>query len=493
MSIARSTALLSVSRLFTIVLNIFALPLYLNWIGESGFGQIEWIVVIVNYCVLICDPGFSPSNQNQLVAALTNGDTDRFGKLFKSHRTMLAILGLVGLVVNICIPLVYRPDWYKNNLDYALFFLFAGLQLFFFLQSLVYTGVFASQKKFGVIAKSTIIGSFLNAVVSITAVYFIRHPWAFVLGNVVQGIVITSMLHWNLRKEPFAPFSLFFSRELYAPNFHFAKKHIWNNVGAILGNVDRTVIEGVLNAAALGIFGAASRFPTILRELLPLNQVYQPELAGAFEEGQAQFAKVVYSALLTTFALATTVMFIPSSLAEPLLRALLRAKYDTQMSPIFIAACLDSGFALYGSMVSLCAFSARRPQMTTPFVLYFGIMSCAIAYPVALHFGIIGIAWARAGIQLSQFFILEWMIRKYIAPAFPYAEFMRKKLLMCGFASLFWVAGYLLAGLPLFKAVPVLALGLAPILTLPFLLVLTRTKTIQLPEKITAKVPFLRM
>ena len=493
MSIARSTALLSVARLVTIVLNIFALPLYLDWIGEGGYGQIEWIVLIVNYCVLVFDPGFSLSNQNQLGSAHTAGDNDRFGKLFRSHRTMLAGLGVIGIAINVFLPLIYRPDWYINNRDYSLFFLFAGLQLFFYFQSVVYTGVFASKREFGIVAKANVIGSIINAVVSLTGVYFIRHPWAFVLGNVVQGIIVTGILHWNIRKESYAGFSLDFYRDLYAPNFSFAKKYAWNNVGTILGKVDRSVIESVLSAKALGIYGAAARFPAIYGDLMPLNQVYQPELARAYEEGPSVFSKMIYGALLATFAIIATSLFIPSSLAEPLLRALLRAKYSPEMAPIFVAACLDHGLSIYGTMVSVCAFAARKPQMTTPFVLYFGILTCSLAYPVAIHFGIVGIAWSRVGIQLSQFFILEWVIRKYLAPEFPYAKFMRKKILMAVFAAVFWGLGFALTQIPLIAQYPVVALSMAPIITLPYLLVLVRTRTITLPEKISNKIPILRV
>ena len=97
MSVLRGTFYLGLSRVLSLLLNLWALGKYVSWLGNEGWGAIVLIVIIGNICSTVADLGLGVGTINSMVGALDNDDQGKANRILATHNSISLVLGFLAI------------------------------------------------------------------------------------------------------------------------------------------------------------------------------------------------------------------------------------------------------------------------------------------------------------------------------------------------------------------------------------------------------------
>lgn len=488
MSVLRGTIYLSISRVASLLLNMWAIGRYVHWLGDESWGGIALMIVLMGFCVTICDLGLNIATLNALVKAASDKDQEAANRVLA---TTTAIYGCAFVPIGLIYALAFQFGYVRamgHNLEGALYFALAAGTTMLSLISFSQNSALSSRGHYSYIAFSSTLFAFVNTGISLLLIYRTGQPWGFWAGN-FGGLICTLIANEiQLRKIGFgAPRIGFFKSELQGVKAYLKRSWI-TNTASLANGLDRIALGRVVSEASLGIYDQATRIPATLISTMPIAQVFPAEVARVSQDGEGALYEAYKKLSSATMAMMMAVLFIPSACAESYLR-LIYPVYHPVMLPIFILASLDAAFSLYGSLFAVFAGATGRPHLTAPFVWFMLVGTALLAFPVASLYGLIGVAAMRAILQLIQFYPLEWAARKFIMPGMALREILTKKAFIVAVAAVFWVLGYRIIYALGWQYYALAGIGVSSVMSYIFMACLYGTGAIWLPQRLAGLLP----
>lgn len=490
MSKLRSTFSLGIARLASLAFNVVSIPLYLKWVGEVQFGAIVLIQIISTYCILLGDAGLSSAVQHEAVRAAETGDENRAAILVDSHRVAMALGGILAFLVHVYVYFFVHIEGMTSDGMKAAFVLISGLATSLYLVGQSYVTFLTTRDRFDNIASANLIASFFNTGISLWLVYQFRDVWGYAIGSIVsQGVML-----WVLHRRAMAIGTFralpTWDWSTYKTCLPFAKYTFISNIGISISWVDSIILKGMFGQSQLARYSNSSRIPFTISQILPIAQVFQPEFARAHARGQEEFHRTYLKNALSTLTIGLGFLVVPTAFGREILSAWLGGSYSPEMFSMLVAAGIAYALSIYGSTFAIAAYGAGKPQVVVPFILYFGVGVATLAVPVAGSFGLVGTMWMRALLQISQFFVLDWVMKRAILPELDLRALFAKKLLITAAAGAVWAIGYATSSALRDHASEWAGVLSAPLLIILFLVVVGRTGLVEMPEKLRRFMPW---
>jgi hypothetical protein len=177
-------------------------------------------------------------------------------------------------------------------------------------------------------------------------------------------------------------------------------------------------------------------------------------------------------------------IFLPCAFASPLLQLWLGNKFVPEMAWVMLAVGLYRTLETFYSSLALSMIAHGSPKRVLPFTLYNAVALIALMWPVAVAFGIVGVAVLRVAVHLAQFVPLMVMVRKWIAPEINLRHWLVRALATVGVAAVLAAIAVTLWGTPLVERQPWVALLLAPLFSAAYFVTVDRLGVANVPEGI---------
>ncbi|MBL8060408.1 MAG: hypothetical protein JNK63_06795 [Chthonomonas sp.] len=488
MSVLRGTVYLSISRLATLLLNVWAVGRFVEWLGNENWGGIALMVILWAICQTICDLGMTGATVNSMIKAISEKNQLTASRLLATHTAISCYLcALLVLIYAAAFQFGYVRS-VGHGLDAMAFYAAAALTGMLVLINNGQYAALVSHGRYSFIALTATISAFLNTALSLWLIYAFRQPWGFWVGSFAGMLYVTIANEFKIRKLGFgSPRVGFFWKE-FEDVKAFVKRSSLSNSATIATGFDRIVLSRVVSQAGLGIYDQSVRIPETLKSTMPIAHVFPAEIARVNLVGQEALQTAYRKLSSATMALAMAVLFIPSACGESYIRLIYPA-YDPVMTILFALASIDASFALYGSLFASFSTATARPHLTAPFMWFMLLGTAFLAVPAALKFGLVGIAAARIVLQLVQFYPLEWAAKKYLIPNLELAEVVTKKAFIVLFASIFWVIGFRLIHVLGWQQNAIAGIGISSVLSYLYMACLYGFGAIWLPSRLARVLP----
>lgn len=476
------------SRVLSLLLNLWALGKYVSWLGNEGWGAIVLIVIIGNIASTLADLGLGVGTINAMVGALDNDDQSKANRILATHNSLSLVLGLLTIVPMLACFWAGYIKGVGHDLPGLLFYLVtAGTTIFVLIINGQNAGL-VTRGQYTYIALIATIAALVNTFVSLALVYHFRHPWGFMAGNFISSFFTLCAYELKLKQLGFGGNRLGFFWADFASVIAYVKRSWITNSAQLISGLDRMVLNSVLGQAPLGVYDQSVRIPSTLCSTMPIAQVFPAEIAKANIEGPKAMHDAYWKVFPATMALMMAILVIPSAFGESFLRLFLK-EVTPEMGLLFILASIDAASSVYGSMYAVFSNASAKPHLTAPFVWFMLLGSALLAYPAALHFGIIGVALTRVVLQLVQFYALEWAVKRFLIPGLNLSRAIRRKLVIMGIAGVFWFIGYSAFKQLHLSHLPFASLALAAALSYLYMLSVVAIRVVKLPTKLESVLP----
>lgn len=488
MSVLRGTVYLSISRFASLLLNVWAIGRFVEWLGNENWGGIALMIVLWGICQTICDLGMTTATVNSMVKAISEKDQLSASRLLSTHT---AISGWLCVLLALIYAVAFQLGYVRSvghGYEGAIYYAAAAATGMFVLVNNGQYAALVSHGRYSFIALTATISAFINTGLSLWLIYTFREPWGYWVGSSIGMLYVTIANETKIRKLGFgSPRIGFFSAE-FASVKEYVKRSSLTNSATLLGGLDRIVLSRVVSQASLGIYDQAVRIPGTLQSTMPISHVFPAEIAKVSLLGSDAIKAAYLKLSSATMALAMAVLFIPSACAESYIR-LIYPGYEPTMTTLYALASIDVSFALYGSLYAQFSNAAGRPHLAAPFMWFMLLGTAIFALPAALMYGLVGIAAARVLLQLAQFFPLEWATKKHLIPELGLKEVVTKKAFIVLFSAIFWVIGYRLVHALGLQQNAIAGLGISSVLSYIYMASLYGCGAIWLPNRLTKILP----
>ena len=287
------------------LISFVMIPLYTLLFSTNEYGTID----LINNIVALAFPIISLN----LTAAVFRFSTDqKFKKKKRVFSTAILIL-IIFFVVFLCFyPIINKIDFFSNNLIYIYILLFATIIKALFKEFIRAIG------KLKVYVISDIIQTFSFLGLNIYLIYYLSLGIkGFLLARAISLFIDSVFLFLGGDLKKYLSFE--FDKKIAINMFYFSLPLMPNTIMWWINNVsDRYFIKYYLGVGAVGIYGIAYKFPTLIATLNGI--FFKAWEISAIEEFDSKDKEKFYSNIFNKLAI---FMFVSSSLLIAIIRPLI--------------------------------------------------------------------------------------------------------------------------------------------------------------------------
>lgn len=276
-SIRNATLIIAIARYSQIVINIVFSAVLARLLSPEEFGVVAVITVFTTFFLLLSDMGFG-------VAVIQNRTISQ-----KEISDVFTISMLLGLFISLSFALLSFPiAFFYHNEVYKTICPLLSVSLFFSTLNSIPSSLLRKEKKFGLIAKRSILVTFSSGIITIVLAYLGWKYYALVFQAIISSIAV---FLWNYLHSPL--------RISLHPNFGIIKK-MWgmsffqfsfNFINYFARNLDNLLIGYFMGPAPLAFYNKAYRL--MLYPVSNLTHVITPVLHPIFSEHQNDRAYIL--------------------------------------------------------------------------------------------------------------------------------------------------------------------------------------------------------
>jgi O-antigen/teichoic acid export membrane protein len=424
----------SLASLFTLIAGLVTFPLLTRIFSVAVYGQMNLIAATLSVAVALGKVGVQHSilrYQSEISAG------KRAFTLPQLYSTTL--LGMFGSAVLVTLALIIGVQvvpvrWLGDSRLRALFAIASLLVIVQVVESALINFLRSAQNtaalmKYQVAKKYLGLGLILLAVVWIS-----RSLTAFYTASVLsEGLAVTALGLFLFRKsEHPAPRLANFSRPLYVELLGFGIPMMigYELSGIILAVGDRYVIDGLMGAAALGLYGAAYNLCQYVQAVViaSVGQAIMPIYMQMWDrQGVTETATFIARSLRTYVLLGAPVIAGLAAVGPELLRSLASDKYASAavVLPWVIAGMVVDGT---NSMVGAGLFIHRKTRTIMAIVLSCALLNLGLNLILVPRIGILGAAIATLVCYAGTALAMAIAGRHLLPIALPWATLARAGL-----------------------------------------------------------------
>jgi O-antigen/teichoic acid export membrane protein len=470
-----------------VVLQLLAVPLYRQWLGEDGYGIVLFLIALIGYVGLL-DLGFGHGAIKRMVEALEAGDLERSQRIQRCHLFLQVGLSLLGLAVFGSFALyVQTPPGYQLGPDQrSLLFVLTGVQFAFVALHANMSAVYVSHELFVRAAVRDAAIRLGSVALTVAAVAVYRHPIAFLASTALTGAVgfvvnLAAVRRYGHNYHLLPRWDGGIARDLAIIAF----RGYLHRMGSVVSNsAHMLIIPYATQAAVLARYHIPSRIPEALNNILGTSaQTVLPKLTRDALVPGPGFARSIDRYAMIGLCLGLAFVLIPSAFGEPLLELWLRG--DAIPGGALVVLLLGIYFALelYFAFIAKVFYALGNQHRLALFSLFNAVATIVLTIPMVRAYGIVGVAAQKVLIDLLQIVPMALVLRRHASSEFSVGRHLVRvsAALAIGIGL---AVGLYLAGQALQTLWFLLALPLAAVVTV---LVLAGLRLMPVPEGITRR------
>jgi antigen flippase len=233
--ILKSSALIGGSSLLNIAIGIVRTKVMAMLLGPSGVGLMGLYGAISELTISIAGMGINSSGVRQIAEAVGSNDTERVARTAIVLRRISLFLGLLGAVLLVIFSGPVSSLTFGSD-QYAAAVALLSIAVFFSLVSAGQGALLQGMRRISDMAKMGILGTFFGALISITAVYFLRE----------EGLVLSLVLLAAMSLIT----SWWYSRKIHLPRLSISASQVGQEAAAMLKLGFAFMASGLLMSGA---------------------------------------------------------------------------------------------------------------------------------------------------------------------------------------------------------------------------------------------------
>ena len=448
----------------SIALRVLTVPLYLVWLGEDQYSLYLYMLFLTGFVALF-NPHVDEAAITRLTEAFAKGETERAWRIQQAFTALTLLIAGVGLVAFAAMAfLVPVPD-HRLAEVWPMFLCFglayAGNVLAESLHPVLY-----AQDKFQQLAVREFFVSTGGAIAGIGLVWAYRTPVALAAVtalNAVVGylllLVITKRLYPEFRVRPrWIPD---INRDLFRIGL---RGYLHRAALMVSTTIDKILLPHALPMRQLAHYHVPAQVPVTLQRMMdPIQNTLRPELtrqglqgAGQLAESTTRFARIV-------LGIACCTVLVPAAFGLPILLVWLP---EGVSMPFGAAVMLALGVActleLLHGVFNMLAYAIGKPHVLVPVSGLNAAATVAFTVPVALAFGVAGVAVQNGLLFALLLPALLWTIRRHCTPDLDMRDVLRSTAASMGVGLFYAIAAFTMCHHTWFRENPWVALGFGP-------------------------------
>jgi len=261
--VAKGSFWFILGRIFAFLASFFILLAFAWFATKEVFGAYQYIISIASMISLILLPGLDTA----LVRSVAKGKEKTF---FLCEKEKLKF-GFFALLIFFAISIWY---FFRNNLELAISFFFAGIFLPLLAIFSLYLSFWYGKKRFDLQNKYFVFHNFLGALILILFIIFKPEIPSVIFGYFF-GYTFSTFLFWFLTRKRINK-NTQEEKEAISYGKHLTIMYI---PGTISGHLDKVILWQFLGTVQVAIYSYALRVVERLTELLPFSTLAFPKMA----------------------------------------------------------------------------------------------------------------------------------------------------------------------------------------------------------------------
>lgn len=288
-TIVKATGLFGGTQVFTILCSIIKTKLVAVWLGAEGVGIIGLYNNTVEMISSLTRLGIGTSSVRDLSKAFKSGNLDRFAELVTVVRRWIWFTGLLGAVIMLTFaPMLSRYTFGDDTHIWG--YVFLSCTLLFTTLTEGERAVIQASERLRVLARCSVLGSFLALVLSLPLFYF------FGISGIVPAIIAHTFSIWLVvvllgRRMKIKPVKMSWT-ETYRQGKHIASLGIYMTVSGFITTLYSYLFVAWLNhRGGIGEVGFFQAGYTLVMQYVGLvftamSMEYYPRLSAVCEDRQ---------------------------------------------------------------------------------------------------------------------------------------------------------------------------------------------------------------
>lgn len=476
------------SKIISIFLQLAVIPIYFKVLGEQGNGFALWVMSVRSLVQLI---DFDvPQGLRHVMMSNARTNEKQFWRCFQTGLTLNAVIGFTGAAILIVSwKFLHGQEYEAFRSIIPLMFLLAGIQMIVDSIGSTLTHPFYAKEEFAQLAITGSIVPSVALILNAILVIVLRNPVAMLIGAVLDStLTMVATLYLFKRRFGFNDLKFGFERSVAKEIFSVSIKSYPGNIsGRIAGTVDRVILGSVAGMNMVTIYNVAVKIPQSLVQIVgSATSMMVPEMVHSAQNEPDSFRAILRRNVAFLSVLYACVMIVASGFSVVILKAWLRVDYPG-FAELSILMAIYYTFEMNFSTITTAFYAHKKAHLLFPFALWNALVTTFATGPVAKKFGLVGLGWMNALIDIVQIVPIHWLLTKVIVKDDSMWWYIgRLGGAIVGTTLIAAAISWLLKGVPVGREA-ILFVGFMPFVCIGVFIISTRLKLVSLPNSVREK------
>ena len=412
---ASAATLLMGSKTVVILLQLAFLPVCLKILGEEGNGFALWVMSVRSMIQLI-DLDLPQGIRHSM---MTNARMDE-GKFWKCFQTGMVLNGIVGVLGGLLLGLGWQvlngPKYDQFQTIMPMMFGLAAFQMLADSIGSTLTHPFYAKEEFSQLAISGSVVPSIALIFNFVLVLATRSPVAMMAAGVFESVLTLTITLHLFRKRFGSEYLRFgFDRGVAREVISVGLRSYPGNIsGRIAGTADKVILGSVAGMDFVTIYNIATKIPQSLVQIVgSATTMMVPEMVHAAQNEPEKFKAILRRNVSFFSVLYSCTMLIAAGFAVVILKAWVRKDYPG-FAELSVLMAIYYTFEMNFSTVTTAFYAFKKAHLLFPFALWNAVVTVFATGPISKKFGLVGLGWMNAMIDIVQLVPIHWMLTRWI-------------------------------------------------------------------------------
>lgn len=414
----KHSALLFGGNAIALALQFASIPIYLHLLGKPTYSYCMFLL-ITSYYVVVAVPDTLQAAIKLHVEARIGNDKEKSALLLSTHR-FLNLVSTVLIMVSLFVVslFIFMPNGKLARVEIIGAFLIVGLSHTIRLAVNPLAAVVQANERFDIHAKSQLGAYICGIMSSIFLIWLTKEPLAFYV-----NLPVNEFMYFVFNRIQYGKIETLDVK----PEKEHAKKtrlemmligiRAWPNtaISIVSNSADKVLLNwAVKDPSALANYSISARIPDALNGLVgPLLDNVTPSLTATAATSDKDFSDQVSRYATIAAVLAGIFVILPSAYAGPFMLLWLHGNCPKEGYIIAWGMSIYIFLNFYMQTLSRAYNAKGIMHHAIPFSSFNAICTACLTLPITFHFGIVGLAFMNAFINLLLFVpYLMWLKKK---------------------------------------------------------------------------------
>lgn len=435
----------SIASLFALVSGLITFPLFTRIFSVEDYGVMSLIGTTLSVSVTLGKLGVQQSIVRYQSEISAGKSKYSLGELYSTTFFGMTATGFITMIGVIIFTQVAPARWVGSDSRVRGLFAIAALLIIVQVSESAFTNLLRAEQRTSALMKYNVIKKYLTLGLTITAVLLTRKLTGFYGAQVVaEAIAGLGLFYLLFNAQETKPRTAQFSRPLYRELLGFGIPMMigYELAGTILAFGDRYVIEGMLGAAPLGLYGAAYNLCQYIQAVIiaSVGQAIMPLYMELYDrKGAKEAADFIAQSIRTYVLFGAPVVGGLAAVGPELLPSLASDKYASASSilPWVIGGMVIDGMT---SLVGAGLYINRKTKTLSAMVLGCATLNIVLNFILVPRLGILGSAVATLISYLVTAVSFGIAGRSYLRVPVPWTTIARAGIVAAlMYLLLFWI------------------------------------------------------